>query len=130
MPEDRDHSSSTSDETRFVQLTAMFQMAAMQHLGKLPNPVTEKVERDLDQARATIEMLEMIQRKTAGNRTAAEDTWLDKVLFELRMNFVDETRAAEAERKGGGAAAKEKSDADAAAEGADDAGQSPEGADE
>ncbi|MDH3197042.1 MAG: DUF1844 domain-containing protein, partial [Candidatus Krumholzibacteria bacterium] len=103
----------------FVQLAAMFQMAAMQHMGKLPNPVTQEVERDLDQARATIEMLEMIQRKTVGNRTPAEEAWLDKVLFELRMNFVDEVRAAEGER------GDETGKADDAGGGA---GEAPEGA--
>jgi len=81
-----------SDAVRFVQLIAMFQMAAMQAMGKLVNPVTNEVERDLDQARGSIEMLEMLQRRTEGNRGAEETELLDKVLFELRMNFVDESR--------------------------------------
>ena len=81
-----------SDAVRFVQLVAMFQMAAMQAMGKLVNPVTNEVERDLEQARGSIDMLEMLQRRTEGNRSAEETEMLEKVLFELRMNFVDETR--------------------------------------
>jgi hypothetical protein len=123
MPEERDRPSPPSDEARFVQLAAMFQMAAMQHMGKLPNPITQEVERDLDQARATIEMLEMIQRKTVGNRTPAEDAWLDKVLFELRMNFVEEVRAAEGEQTDEGGKADEADEAGGA-------GEAPEGADQ
>jgi len=87
-----DMDQSRADEARFVQLVAMFQMAAMQQLGKLSNPVSGEVTRDLEQAQATIGMLETIRRKSEGNRTQAESEFLDKVLFELQMNYVDETR--------------------------------------
>ncbi len=77
---------------RFMQLVAMFQVAAMQQLGKVPNPATNEIERDLDQARVSIDMLEMLKQRTEGNRSEAESEVLDKVLFELQMNYVDETR--------------------------------------
>jgi len=79
------------DEARFMQLLAMFQMAAMQHMGKIPNPVTNKIERDLEQARISMDMVEMLQRKTSGNRSEIEDSILGKIIFELQMNFVDES---------------------------------------
>jgi hypothetical protein len=78
------------DEQLFLQLVAMFQFAAMQQMGKLPNPVTGQIERDLAQARASIDIVEMLQSKTAGTCSAREKEFLDKVLFELRMNYVDE----------------------------------------
>jgi hypothetical protein len=87
--ENNEHSIS-EDTARFLQLIAMFQMAAMQQLGKLPNPVTNEVERDLQQAKASIDVLETIKSKTEGNLIEAEAEFLDKVLFELRMNYVDE----------------------------------------
>lgn len=90
-----------ADAVRFMQMVAMFQMAAMQAMGKLVNPVTSEVERDLDQARASIEMLEMLQRRTEGNRGEDETKMLEKVLFELRMNFVDESRRPEPEEEAG-----------------------------
>ena len=71
----------------------MFQMAAMQQMGKLVNPATNEVERNLDQARTSIDIVEMLQRKCADNLEEAEKKFLDKVLFELRMNYVDEVRA-------------------------------------
>ncbi len=80
------------DELLFLHLVSMFQFAAMQQMGKLPNPVTGKIERDLEQARMSIDMIEMLHAKTAGSRTSAESEFLDKVLFELRMNFVDEKK--------------------------------------
>ena len=85
-------SNSDRDETYFLQLVAMFQYAAMQQMGKLPSPVTGKIERDLAQARVSIDMIEMLQRRTEASRSAHESEYLDKVLFELRMNFVDESK--------------------------------------
>ena len=78
------------DEARFMQVVAMFQFAAMQQMGKLTNPVSGEMEQDLEQARVSIDLLEMLQRKTQGNRTDAEEELLGKILFELRMNYVDE----------------------------------------
>jgi hypothetical protein len=85
-------SDASRDEFLFMQLVAMFQYAAMQQMGKLPSPVSGKIERDLDQARASIAMVEMLRNRTEGRRSAGETEFLDKVLFELRMNFVDESR--------------------------------------
>jgi len=79
-----------------MQIVAMFQFAAMQQMGKLANPVSGEIDRDLAQAQASIDLLEMLQRKTAGNRSQAEDEFLGKVLFELRMNYVDEVERARA----------------------------------
>jgi hypothetical protein len=80
------------DELLFLHLVSLFQFAAMQQMGKLPNPVDGKIQRDLEQARASIDIVEMLHAKTEGRRTAAESEFIDKVLFELRMNYVDETR--------------------------------------
>jgi hypothetical protein len=62
----------------------------MQHLGKVMSPVTGKVERNLDAARYSIDMLDMLQRKTAGNLTSEEQKLLDHILHELRLNYLDE----------------------------------------
>jgi len=83
---------SSRDEILFLQLVAMFQYAAMQQMGKLPNPVSGKIERDLDQARISIDMIEMLHSRTQASRSARESEYLDKVLFELRMNYVDESK--------------------------------------
>jgi hypothetical protein len=85
-------SNSSRDEMLFLQLVAMFQYAAMQQMGKLPNPVSGKIDRDLEQARMSIDMIEMLQSRTQASRSAREGEYLDKVLFELRMNYVDESK--------------------------------------
>jgi len=81
------------DETLFLQLVLMFQTAAMQQMGKLLNPLTKKIEKDLNQVKFSIDILGMIQQKTKGNLTEEEEKFLEHVLFELRMNYLDEVKA-------------------------------------
>ena len=77
-------------EGLFMQLVLMFQTAAMQQMGKMINPLTKKIEKDLAQAKFSIDMLGMVEEKTKGNLNEEEKKLLDHILFELRMNYVDE----------------------------------------
>ncbi len=79
----------------FLQMVLTLQTSAMQHLGKIASPFTGKVERDLLSAKAAIDMLAMLQEKTKGNLNDAEDKILDRVVYELRMNYVDEAKKPE-----------------------------------
>jgi hypothetical protein len=47
----------------------------------------------LEGARSIIAILEMLKDKTEGRRTSEESTLLDGLLFELRMGYVEKTRA-------------------------------------
>jgi hypothetical protein len=76
---------------------------AMVTLGVLPHPITKKHEADLGQAKHLIDTLELLMRKTEGNRTEQETRDLDGMLHELRMAFVAVKQAVE----GGGAGASE-----------------------
>jgi hypothetical protein len=44
--------------------------------------------RDLEMARHNIDLLELLQDKTKGNRTPEEDQLLEHLLFQLRMTYV------------------------------------------
>ena len=81
----------TSHDPLFVQLILIFHQNAMMGMGKLKNPMTDKVERDLSQARQSIEMLEMLKEKTKNNLSAELSRTLEQALTELRLNFVDES---------------------------------------
>lgn len=90
----------------FLGLVHSFQAAAMQQMGKTLNPFTEKMERDLRQARLSIDMLEMLQERTSGNLTGEESRFLTHVLTELRLNYVaemDEDRKNAGKPEGGAA---------------------------
>lgn len=92
----------STNEYLFHHLIAMFQTLALQQMGKLVNPITGKLERDLQQGRITIDMLQMIKDKTEGNLQPAEKTVIDRALTELQMNYVDEmNRPEEAEERAG-----------------------------
>ncbi len=74
----------------FTQLVIMFHAATMQQLGKVKHPVTEKIEKNLEAAQNTIDILEMLQAKTKGNLAQDEDVLMSQVLQELRLAYVQE----------------------------------------
>jgi hypothetical protein len=78
-------------ELLLTQLVLMFQTAALQQMGKLKNPMTDKIEVDLSQAQISIDILDMIYTKMKGNLSKEEERMLSVVLQELRLNYVDET---------------------------------------
>lgn len=84
-------------ELLFLQLASMFQVAAMQQMGKLMDPTAGEVKRDMDQAKMSIDILDMLKTKTEGNRSENEEEFLNKILFELHMNYVDEMKNTEKE---------------------------------
>ena len=94
-----ENESEKKDEFLFIQLVVTFQTAAIQQMGKLQNPITKKVERNLDQARFSIDMLEMIQNKTKNNLSENERKFLEHTLYELRMNYLDEVKKGEQKKK-------------------------------
>lgn len=67
----------------------------MYQMGKTVSPVSGTIERDLTQARQSIDLLEMLQRKTAGNLSPDEQRLLEHILYELRLNYVDEVKKGE-----------------------------------
>ena len=84
-----------TDQALFSALIFSLHAACMQQLGKVINPLTGKVERDIEQAQATIEMMEMLKRKTAGNLAEPESKLMGRLLYELQMNYVDEVKKEE-----------------------------------
>jgi hypothetical protein len=78
------------DTALFSGLVMMFHSAAMQSLGKIKNPATDKIEQNLEQAQAMIDMLDMLSKKTRGNLSENESRFLSNVLQELKLNYVDE----------------------------------------
>ena len=83
----------------FLQIVLSLQAGAWQHMGKVASPVSGRIERDLPMAKHTIDLLGMLQTKTAGNLTPDEKQMLDHALYELRLNYVDESNKPEASEK-------------------------------
>jgi len=67
----------------------MATMIAVQ-FGDLPHPETgQPLEPNLPAARHFIDIMGMLQEKTAGNLTPQEEQLIDDLLFELRKRFLD-----------------------------------------
>jgi len=61
-------------------------------LGQAPNPVTNKKEDDLTQAKFLIDTLGMLKEKTKGNLSTDETNLLENLLYELRMVYISKQK--------------------------------------
>ena len=83
----------------FLQLVLGLQQSGMMSLGKLMNPISRKIEANLDVARDTIDTLGALEARTQGNLEPDEARVLTQVLSELRMNYLDEVKKSGAKRE-------------------------------
>ncbi len=74
----------------FFYLVSSFEMAAMQGMGKINNPLTSKTERNLEQAQFAIDVLDMIKEKMKGNLTEYELKFIENTASQLKLNYIDE----------------------------------------
>ncbi|HIB04464.1 MAG TPA: DUF1844 domain-containing protein [Candidatus Marinimicrobia bacterium] len=80
------------EQQLFMYLVGTFQSSAWIALGKMKNPMTDKIEKNLDQASYYIDLLDMLQSKTKGNVSEYEEQMLINTVSELKMNFIDEQK--------------------------------------
>lgn len=73
-----------------LYLIGSFEMSAMQFMGKIKNPITDKIERSLEQAQFSIDMLDMLKEKTINNLSEYETKFLEQILSQLKLNYVEE----------------------------------------
>ena len=73
----------------FTTFVLSLSHSALLHLGDAPHPLDEKSELDLPMARQTIDLLALLQEKTHGNLTGAEEQVLTQALYDLRLRFVE-----------------------------------------
>lgn len=100
--------SGTTDEKLFIGLAADLITQAWVGMGKIKNPITDKLEPNLPAAALLIDMLDMLKRKTEGRRGEEEDKLLTENLQQLKLNYIhelDQQKQAEAEQSDDGAAA-------------------------
>ena len=80
----------TGNEILFMQLVLQNQQIAMMSMGKIKNPISDKIERNLEYAKMSIDTLDMLSAKTKGNLSEYEQRFLTEVIRELKLNYVDE----------------------------------------
>lgn len=85
----------SSDEKKvppldFNALVLSLGSSAIVHLGEAPDPTTgqKRDQPEFPMAQQSIDLLAMLQEKTRGNLTDEEARFLDNMLFDLRMLFL------------------------------------------
>ena len=63
--------------------------SALLHLGELEHPDVGAPQKDLPLAKHTIDILVMLEQKTRGNLTPAEEKLIGSLLYDLRLRYVE-----------------------------------------
>ncbi len=84
-------------------LVMNLQTMALAQLGKISHPATGEVDRDLDGARGTIDLLEMLKAKCRTGTPEPLLKMLDQAVLDLQMNYVDEKKRDAMAREAAGA---------------------------
>lgn len=92
-----DHGESSSEgsegvdemEINFVNYVSGLGFQAMIFMGEIPNPVTNEMDKNLQQSKFLIDTLVMMKEKTAGNLSDQEDGLLGATLYELQLKYVE-----------------------------------------
>ncbi len=80
------------EQLLFVMLVQQHQQIAMMGMGKIKNPATDKIERDLKSAKFAIDTLNMLQKYTDGNLPEELSDYVNQTLTNLRLNYADEKK--------------------------------------
>lgn len=85
------------EDQLFIHLVNTFVQSAWISLGKVKNPVSDELERNVDQASYYIDLLDMLQTKMKGNLSEWEEQYILHSLSELKLNYIDEKKKKEPE---------------------------------
>ena len=77
-------------EINFPTFVASLNASALVHLGVIDDPAAGKKSKNLPMAKQTIDILSMLEEKTAGNLAKEEENMLKNVLYDLRIMYVKE----------------------------------------
>ena len=75
-------------EPDFISFIFTLSTHAQIGLGLIPNPISKKVEVDLNLAKYQIDVIEMLYKKTKGNLSQDEEKFVGDILHNLKMAYV------------------------------------------
>ncbi len=78
-------------EINFPTFVVSLNASALLHLGAIEDPSTGQTNKNLTMAKQTIDILSMLEEKTAGNLTTEEKNLLKNILYDLRIIYVKES---------------------------------------
>ncbi len=78
-------------EINFSTFVVSLNASALLHLGAIEDPTTGQTNKNLPMAKQTIDILSMLEEKTAGNLNSEETNLLKSILYDLRIIYVKES---------------------------------------
>jgi hypothetical protein len=82
-------SESTTPQVDFATFLFSLFSSALIQLGDMADPVTGKMEKNLQAAKQTIDILDILAKKTEGNLSDEEDNLLKNASAELKWKYID-----------------------------------------
>lgn len=79
-------------EMNFSTFVVSLNASALMHLGLMEDPVQGQMVKNLELGKQTIDILVMLEEKTRGNLTSDEEKLLQTILYDLRINYVKQSR--------------------------------------
>ncbi len=76
-------------EMTFLNYITSLGFQAMIFLGEIPNPLTNEIEKNLNQAKLLIDTMAMLKDKTNGNLEKQESDMMNATLYQLQMKYVE-----------------------------------------
>jgi 3-oxoacyl-ACP reductase-like protein len=87
------------DPASFISFVMSIASNAASALGMMEHPVTHEREVDVELGKHWIDILGMLQKKTAGNLTSQEKRMVEGLLADLRMQYVSLVNSPQQPRK-------------------------------
>ena len=81
-----------TEEQLFDNLISSLVHSVWISLGKIKNPMSDKIERNLFAASMNIDMLDMLYKRMDGNLSEQEESYLSHVMSEIKMNYIEEKK--------------------------------------
>ena len=79
-----------TEQQLFDQLISSLVHTTWMSLGKIKNPIIDKIEKDMHTASVNIDMVDMLYKRMDGNLSEAEDKYLSQILSELKIYYIHE----------------------------------------
>ena len=85
----------SKDENLFSYVVQTFKSSALISLGKTRNPMTKKVDINLEQEKYYLETIEKMKKKTKNNLSEYEKQMLTNNLSEVKMSLIEVKQSVE-----------------------------------
>lgn len=91
-PDSRTENRIPLPEMNFSTFVVSLNASALMHLGLMEDPIQGKKAKNLELGKQTIDILVMLEEKTRGNLATEEEKLLQNILYDLRINFVKQSK--------------------------------------